>query len=82
MDNKFCNEQKEKYAGKKVQGSQGDTGAADPALTQENAWLNQKIEELQDELKRRVQIINKLKRGWMINIIIIHLFHYTYNSGR
>ena len=48
MDNKFCNEQKEKYAGKKVQGSQGDVGAADPAMAQENAWLNQKIEELQD----------------------------------
>lgn len=64
MDNKFCNEQKEKYAGKKQQqGSQGDTGASDPALVQENAWLNQKIEELQDELKRRVQTINKLKRG-------------------
>lgn len=34
MDNKFCNEQKEKYANKKGQGSIADTGTSDPGIVQ------------------------------------------------
>ncbi len=63
MDNKFCNEQKEKYANKKGGQSNVDSGPADSNMAQENAWMNRKIEELQDELKKRTQIINKLKKG-------------------
>ena len=48
MDNKFCNEQKEKYANKKGSHNVVQTGHSDQGLIQENAWLNQKIEELQD----------------------------------
>ena len=64
MDNKFYNEQKEKYSNKKGAVSTVlSGGASDEGVMQENVWLNQKIEELQDELKRRTQIINKLKKG-------------------
>ncbi len=45
MDNKFYNEQKEKYSNKKGGVSNIQSGGpSDEGLIQENAWLNQKIE--------------------------------------
>lgn len=62
MDNKFYNEQKEKYANLKKGAVSGKESSNEDA-TGQLIWLNQKVEELQDELKRRSQMINKLKNG-------------------
>jgi hypothetical protein len=45
MDNKFYNEQKDKYAkGKTSTTNQQNTSASDDSLVQENVWLNQKLD--------------------------------------
>jgi len=46
MDNKFYNEQKEKYANLKKAVSGKESNNED--TTSELVWLNQKVEELQD----------------------------------
>ena len=64
MDNKFYNEQKDKYAkGKTNNTNQPNTSASDENLAQENIWLNQKLDQLQQQLKRKTQMINKMKKG-------------------
>ena len=47
MDNKFYNDQKDKYGKNKNNQSSIAGGQSDGALLQENVWLNQKLDELQ-----------------------------------
>jgi hypothetical protein len=45
MDNKFYNDQKDKYGkNKNNQSSVAGGGQSDNALLQENVWLNQKLD--------------------------------------
>lgn len=63
MDNKFFNEQRDKYGkGNKGNAPAPNASPNDEGLLQENLWLNQKLDELQEELKRRTQALNKLKK--------------------
>lgn len=73
MDNTYFISMKDKYTKKGAagggeniaassRGNAGGGGKSSGGYDDEKEWLNQKIEELQDELKRRAQIINKLKR--------------------
>lgn len=71
MDNKFYNEQRDKYGkGNKQTVPSGNAPANDEGLVQENLWLNQKLDELQEELKRRTQALNKLKKGWLYSSLM------------
>lgn len=66
MDNKFYNEQRDKFGkghAKQNPSSNQNISNNDEGLVQENIWLNQKLDQLQEELKRRTQALNKLKKG-------------------
>ena len=71
IDNKVFSEHKMKYEqtsqkGKKVSGMTGtmqEGGENMGEILSENAWLNEKMEVLQNQIKKQAQEIKRLREG-------------------
>ena len=62
IDNKAFNEAKNKYAANHSKTSKPEPQEDAEGLIQENVWLNQKMQELQIELRRKTKQLHDLKK--------------------